>query len=155
MAGALRCGSIPMAIKLYHTFSTTTSAFRLASKPSLCLSLDEAAEMFKIPDLRQALVECLHRLENGTPHPISGTRTFEHCTLPFDRIQIWYKVHTQQMQYYNSKVPDAPQTLRALPPSTSHPHSLYDAVVINSKLQSEWPQCGLNGMFTLTYYYLL
>ena len=151
MADALRCGSIPMAIKPYRTFSTTTTAFHLASKPSLRLGLDKAAEMFKIPDLRQALVECLHRLENGTPHPVSGTRTFNHRILPFDCIQIWYKFRTQQMQYHNSNVPDAPQTLRAFPPSTSHPHGLYDTVVINSERQSEWPKCGLNGMLTLTY----
>jgi len=149
VADALRRGSIPTAIKPYRTFSTTTTAFHLASKPSLRLSLDEAAEMFKIPDLRQALVEYLHRLENGT-HIVSGTRS-NHCTLPFDRIQIWYKVRTQQMQYYISKVPDAPQTLRAVPPSTSCPHGLYDAVVINAEPQSEWPRCGLNGMSTLTY----
>jgi len=137
VADALQCGSIPTAIKLYRTFSTTMTAFHLASKPSLHLSLDEAAEMFKIPDLHQALVEYLHRLENGT-HIVSGTRS-NHCTLPFDRIQIWYKVHTQQMQYYISKVPDAPQTLRAVPPSTSCPHGLYNAVVINAEPQSEWP----------------
>jgi len=47
VADALQCGSIPTAIKLYHTFSTTTTAFHLASKPSLHLSLDEAAEMFR------------------------------------------------------------------------------------------------------------
>ena len=145
MANAFQRGSIPMAIKPYRTFATTTTAFHLASKPSLRLSLDEAAETFKIPDLRQALVEHLHRLENGTPHTVSGTRN-NHSTLPFDCIQIWYRVRTQQMQYYNSKVPDAPQTLRALPPSASSPHGLYDAVVINAGPQSEWPRCGLHGM---------
>ena len=134
-----------MAIKLYCTFTTTTTAFHLASKPSLRLSLDKAAEMFKIPDLCHTLVEYLHCLENGTPHAVSGTRS-NHSTLPFDHIQIWYRVHTQQMQYYNSKVPDAPQTLRALPPLASCPHGLYDAVVINAEPQSEWPRCGLHGM---------
>ena len=137
MADALRHGSIPMAIKPYRTFATTTTAFHLASKPSLHLSLDEAAEMFKIPDLHQALVEHLHHLENGTPHTVSGTRS-NHSTLPFDRIQIWHRVRTQQMQYYNS-IPDAPQTLRALPPSASCPHGLYDAVVINAEPQGKWP----------------
>ena len=146
MADALRRGSISMAgTKPYGTFSTTTTTFHLASKPSLRLSLDEAAEMFKIPDLHQALMEYLHRLENGTPYVVSGTRT-NHCVLPFDCIQIWYKVCMQQMQYYNSKVPNGPQTLRALPPSTSCPHGLYDAVVINAEPQSEWLRCGLNGM---------
>ena len=149
MADALRRGFIPMAIKPYRTFSTPTTAFHLASKPSLRLSLDEAAEMFKIPDFRRAVVECYHRLENGTPHVVSGTRS-NHYMLPFDHIQIWYKVRTQQMQYYNSEVPDAPQTLRAHPPSASHPHGLYDAVVINGELQSEWPRCGLIGGSTLT-----
>jgi len=121
-----------------QTLSSLFTAFHLASKPSLCLSLDEAAETFKIPDLHQALMEYLHRLENGTLYVVSGTRT-NHCVLPFDHIQIWYKVRMQQMQYYNSKVPDGLQTLRTLPPSTSCPHGLYDAVVINAEPQSEWP----------------
>jgi len=108
-------------------------------------SVLQTAVGYRTFTVHQALMEYLHCLENGTLYVVSGTRT-NHCVLPFDCIQIWYKVRMQQMQYYNSKVPDGPQTLRALPPSTSCPHSLYDAVVINTELQSEWPRCGLNGM---------
>jgi len=48
IADALRWGCIPTAIKPFCTFSNDTTAFRLASKPSLCLNIDDAADMFKI-----------------------------------------------------------------------------------------------------------
>ena len=150
IADALRRGCIPTAIKLFRVFSTDTTAFRLASKPSLCLNIDEAADMFKIPDLCQVLLQFFCRLENGVPHSAPRTRNEgENCILPFERIQIWHKICIQQMQYYDSKIPDAPQTLRAIPPSTSCPHGLYDAAVINAELRSDWPRCGLNGMSPL------
>ena len=104
--------------------------------------------MFKIPDFRQALFAYYHRLEDGAPHVVSGNRTEHNVILPFDRVQVWQKIHVQQMQYYNSTVPNTPQTLRAIPPSTSHPHGLYDATVVNAESQSDWPKCGLDGTFT-------
>ena len=119
-----------MAIKPFRVFSTDTTAFHLASKPSLRLNIDEAADMFKIPDLHQVLLQFFCRLENGVPHSAPRTRNEgENCVLPFERIQIWHKIRVQQMQYYDSKIPDAPQTLHAIPPSVSCPHGLYDAAM--------------------------
>jgi len=147
IADALRRGCIPTAIKPFRTFSNDTTAFRLASKPSLRLNIDDAADMFKILGLRQALLEFFCHLENRAPHPTSGAgNEGGDCVLPFDRIQIWHKIRVQQMQYHDNKVPDAPQTLRAIPPSASCPYGLYDAAVINAEPWSDWPRCGLNGM---------
>ena len=147
IADALQRGHIPTAIKPYCTFSTRTTAFHLATKPSYSLSIDNAAAMFKIPDFRQALFAYYHCLEDGAPHVVSGNRTEHNVILPFDRVQVWQKIRVQQMQYYNNTVPNTPQTLRAIPPSTSHPHGLYDATVVNAESQSNWPKCGLDGTF--------
>lgn len=146
IAEALHHGSIPMAVKPFCTFSTSTTTFHLATKPSLRLNIDETATMFNLPDLCQALFKYLHHLEHGAPHTVSGARSMEqNCTLPFDHLQVWHKLQVQQMQFYNNELPDVPQTLHALPPSPSCSHGLYDAVVINADGQSDWPQCGLDG----------
>jgi len=145
IANALVRGCIPNAAKPHRTLLTTTTAFHLASKPSLRLSVDEAAVMFKLLDLCAALAEYLCHLQNRTPHLVSGVRSGQNHALPFDHLQIWYKIHVQQMQYYDRHTPDAPQTLRALSPSTSNPHGLYDAVIINADLDSDWPIQGLEG----------
>ena len=140
------CGCIPNAVKPYHTLATTTTTFHLSTKPSARLSVDEAADMFNIPDLCAAISEYLCRVQNGAPHDVSRVRSQQNCQLPFDRLQIWYKVHVQQMRYHDRLTPDAPQTLRALPPSAANPHGLYDAVIVNADLDSDWPRRGLEGM---------
>ena len=140
VADALSCGCVPNAQKPFHTISTTTTAFHFASKPSLRLSVDEASVTFNIPDLCSALWEYLSCLPNASSHLMSGVRTQEqNCTLPFERIQIWHKVCVQQMYYYKSQTPDAPQTLCALPPSTTKCHGMYDMVIVNAEPESNWP----------------
>ncbi|KAF8551003.1 hypothetical protein OG21DRAFT_1524746 [Imleria badia] len=142
---ALARGCIPNAIKPYCTLLTATTAFHLASKSSLRLSVDEVSAMFNLPDLRVALAECLYRLQNATLCLVLGARSGQNHTLPFDHLQISYKIHVQQMQYHDKYTPNAPQTLHVLPPSTTNPHGLYDAVIINMDPDSDWPRWGLEG----------
>ena len=104
IADALQRGCIPTAVKPYCTFSTSTTAFHLATKPSQSLSIDEAAAVFNLPDLHQALSAFLHRLEGGTPHMVSGVRTGGNLVLPFNRLQIWHKICVQQRLYHNAEV---------------------------------------------------
>ena len=127
-------------MKPYHTLSTTTTAFHLASKPSLTLSVDKVATMFNLPDLHAALAQSLYCLQTGMPHHVLGVRSRENHALLFDCLQIWCKIHVQQMQYYDKHMPDDSQALRALPPSTTNPHGLYDAVIVNVDLDSNWPR---------------
>ncbi|KAI5987639.1 hypothetical protein EDD15DRAFT_2371999 [Pisolithus albus] len=145
IADALVRGCIPNAPRPYRTFSTATTAFHLSTKPSLRLSVDEAAAVFNLPDLRAAISEYLHRLESGMPHRVSGVRSQQDHQLPFDRLQIWCKVRVQQMRYHSRQTPDTPQTLRAFHPSTVNPHGLYDAAIVNADPDSDWPQRGLEG----------
>ena len=145
IADTLWHGCIPNTVKPHRTFSTTTTAFHLATKPSQSLSIDEAATTFNLPDLHEALCTFFCRFEDGTPHAVSGVRTGGNLVLPFNRLQIWHKIHVQQRLYHNTEASAVPQTLRALSPSASHPHGLYNATVSNAKPQSDWPRCSLDG----------
>ncbi|KIJ11760.1 hypothetical protein PAXINDRAFT_15343 [Paxillus involutus ATCC 200175] len=102
--------------------------------------------MFNLPDLRPAIWEFLQRLHDGSPHPVSGARTQQQdYSLPFERLQIWCKVRVQQMSYHDRQAPGAPQTLRALPPSATNPHGLYNTVIISTNSESDWPRRGIEG----------
>ena len=149
IADAIARGCIPSAPKPHRTFATPTTAFHIANKPSLRMTVDEAATLFGIPDFRPAIWEFLQRIQDPTTnfHDISGARSQDvGCPLPFDRIQIWYKLRVQQHLYHEDKRVDAPQTLRAFPPSPVRPHGLYDTVVISPGSDSDWPRRGIEGM---------
>lgn len=109
-AKALSRGCIPSAPTPCRTFSTATTAFHLALKPSLRMSIDEAANKFNLPDLRPALCKYFRHLATSLPHTVSGIRSCKAFNLPSERIQIWYRIHVQQMCYYKV-TPDTPQTL--------------------------------------------
>lgn len=147
IADALARGSIPEAPIPYRTFSTSTTAFHLSTKPSLRMTVDDASALFGLPDLRPAIWEFLQRVQQGsTNHPISGVTNQDlRCPLPFDRIQIWCKIRTQQFLYHDGRNVDSPQTLRAFPPSSDHPVGLYDTVILSSGPDSDWPRGGIEG----------
>jgi hypothetical protein len=86
LADAISCGLIPNAPKLYRTFTTSTTTFHIANKPSLRTTIDEAAALFGILDLRPAIWEFFQRVQDRrNTHDVSGIRTRDvHCPLPFD-----------------------------------------------------------------------
>ncbi|KAF8548782.1 hypothetical protein OG21DRAFT_1479082 [Imleria badia] len=143
---ALAHGCIPNAPKPYRTFSSSTTVFHIANKPSLCTTIDQAATLFGVPDLRPAICEYLQRAQADVNHDVSGVRTQGlDCQLPLDRIQIWYKLRVQQFLYHADDKVDAPQTMRLYPPSPERPHRLYDMAVISPGPDSDWPQQGIEG----------
>ena len=62
-----------------RTFASSTTAFRLAFKPSLWISIDEAAELYGIPDLQSAVTDYFRRT-NHSGFPV------------VENIQAWFKV---------------------------------------------------------------
>ncbi|KAI9570933.1 hypothetical protein HD554DRAFT_2037123 [Boletus coccyginus] len=114
---------------------------------SLHTTVDEAAILFEILDLHPVIWEFLQHVQNCTNHDVLGNRTQNlNCPLPFDRIQVWYKLCVQQFLYHMDQRVDAPQTLRAFPPSPDRPHGLYDSVVISPGSDSDWPQQGIEAL---------
>lgn len=150
IADAISRGHILNAPRPYRTFATSTTAFHIANKPSLRTTVDEAATLFGIPDLRPAIWDFLQRVQDRTnAHDVSGARTQDlQCPLPFDRVQIWYKLRVQQHLYHEDDRVDAPQTLRAFPPSPDRPHGLYDSAIISPGSDSDWPCRGIEGTHT-------
>ncbi|KAI6101999.1 hypothetical protein EDD16DRAFT_1495086 [Pisolithus croceorrhizus] len=146
IANALASDSIPNALKPHHTFSNITTAFHLVTRPSLCMTIDDTTILFKLPDLRPAIGEFLQHAQNHLNHPVSGVMSQDlRYPLPFDCIQIWYKIHIQQFLYHKAQDIDTPQTLRVLPPSGDHPHGLYDMVILSPGPNSDWPWQGIEG----------
>ena len=149
VADSLAHGCILNALRPHHTFATSTTAFHFTIKPSLHLSVNEAAARFKIPDLHFAITDFLQHIQNDSDHPVTGVRAEDpHCPLVSNRVQIWYRLHVQQFLYHGGRRVDDMQTLRALPPSNNHPHGLYDAVIMSSKSKSDWPQRGIEGLIS-------
>ena len=97
VADALSHSAIPNTLKPHRTFSTSTTTFHIANKLSLSMTVDEAATLYSIPDLHPAIWEYLQCVQHCTDdHPVLGVRTSDlHCPLPFNRVQIWYKLCVQ------------------------------------------------------------
>ena len=124
-------GTHPSAPKPLHTFAISTTTFHLATKPSLQLTLAEAAARYKLPDLIPAISTFISQQTGSTP-PDNV------------KLQIWHTLHIQQKLYHNKDLQGL-QTLCAIPLSTTNPYGLYDSVIISLELESDWPNCGLHG----------
>lgn len=129
ISAALQQGLFPSAPRPFRTFATSTTAFHLATKPSLRLTVGEAAIAYDIPDLANAISAFFAEAMGDSTHR---------------RLQIWHKIRVQQLSYH-TKALELPQTLRAIPPSATNPHGLYDSVIVSPFPESDWPKSGLNG----------
>ena len=131
---AITGGVVSTSVLPPRTFSSSTTAFHLALKPSLRISIDEAAELYGLPDLRSTVTDYFHHASR------SGCPVVEN-------IQAWFKVRVQQPTYHSRESFQSPQSLIASPPSTQSPSGRYDFAVVNQSDESEWPSKGLEGMF--------
>ncbi|KAI5984418.1 hypothetical protein EDD15DRAFT_2177214 [Pisolithus albus] len=134
ISSSLLLGARPSARKPYCTFATATTAFHLATKPSLRLTVDEAATTYQLPALEGAIATFF----------ANGDTCFqgrEHAT---NKLYIWHKVRVQQLSYHDRNLLP-PQTLRAIPPASANPYGRYDPVIVSVHPQSDWPRSGLAG----------
>ncbi|KIK14602.1 hypothetical protein PISMIDRAFT_17169 [Pisolithus microcarpus 441] len=91
-AKALASGAVPNAILSHRIFVSSTTTFHLAFKPSLHVTIDEAAETFGLSDLRLAITDYVHcddRLMTEVLNPSTK------------KVQIWFKVRVQQPSYHD------------------------------------------------------
>ena len=89
IADSLACSCTPNVPTPSHTFATTTTTFHIATKPSLHLSVDEAATQFGILDLHPTIKDFLQWEQDNSSHPVKGVQMQDsQCPLPFDRVQI-------------------------------------------------------------------
>ena len=136
MAKEVASGAIPDAVLPHRIFASPTTAFRLATKPSLRATIDEASETYGLADLRLAITDYFRRVDRTTQ-----------ATLATDGMQIWFKVRVQQPRYHDRQSLEVPQSLLASPPSPRLPNGRYDFAIISEMDESDWPSNGLRGMF--------
>lgn len=133
-----------------RTFSVGRVAFNLAYDPSIRrISVDDAAELFQLPDLRGGLADFFsHEQECGVSalRPVGGPRKASNSAiLPFEHIQVWFKLRLQTMDFHTNSVLPA-QTLLASPPEGDWEFGRYDSVIVKGNSSYVWPVSGLQGI---------
>ena len=126
-------GAVPNTSAPPNVFTSSTTAFWLVGKPSLQASINEASEVYGLPDLCLAL-----------------TAYFSHLNCSMEaaqKMQIWFKVQVQQWKYHDRQSFELPQSLLASPPPERLPYGQYDFAIVSQTDQSDWPSNGLTGMF--------
>lgn len=151
-AASLLKGEVPLAPQPYQTFAVEDTAFHLNRDPARrCLSIDEIAKTFDLPDLPAALAQYVRRLEFGhRSHPVGGRRAPATGSLPFDYADVWGTIRIQGKAYHSPHSPLPPQTIHASAASflAGWQHGRHDPVVINIDPSKRWPRDGLEGKLT-------
>ncbi|KAF8970295.1 hypothetical protein BDZ97DRAFT_1914618 [Flammula alnicola] len=133
-----------------RTFVTPQVAIHLKRDPKFKRMLvDDAAQLFNLPDFRPALHDYITKMETNSSSRISsiGGRRFatKDSTLPFTHVEIWTKLQVQSKAYHHPHNVLPPQTVNAAPPSTKWPLGQYDTVIANTEPAREWPFSGMSG----------
>jgi hypothetical protein len=146
-----KAGSIPIPLR---SFVVGRTALHLAYDPSIRnIGVDEVAVMFNLPDLRPALADFLHREETSEHrlHAISGPRRAgPEAELPFDKLQVWFKIRLQETEFHDAHKIRPAQTLNCAPPSGPWTSGCYDTVIIQTNAGQSWPTCGLSGALSVS-----
>ena len=134
-AKEIASGAVPNTVLPPRIFSSSRTAFHLAVKPLLRVSIDEASELYALPELRSAITDYFRHIG------CSGV------DLAAERMQTWFKVRVQQQSYHDQELLEQPQSLLATPPSARLPGGQYDFAIVSETDQSDWPSNGLRGTF--------
>ncbi|KAG2149239.1 hypothetical protein DEU56DRAFT_729272, partial [Suillus clintonianus] len=136
-------------IPLVRSFIVGRTALYLAYDPSIRnISVNETAIMFNLPDLRPALADFLHHeVTSGHHiHVIGGPRRAgPDAELPFNKLQVWFKIHLQEMDFHDVHNICPAQTLNCAPPSGPWTPVHYDTVIIQTNAEQSWPTSDLSG----------
>ncbi|KAG2105843.1 uncharacterized protein F5147DRAFT_746400 [Suillus discolor] len=140
-------GTVPLPLR---TFIIGHMAFHLTYSPSIrSISINNAAIKFGLPDLWPAIADFLCRKAThgqNHVHTIGGARRAgPTASLPFDKIQIWFKLRLQDTEFHDSSIIWPTQTLNCVPPSDVWNSGRYDSVIVNNELGCLWPAHGLRG----------
>ena len=107
-------GTVLSTVRPHRIFASSTTAFCLALKPSLQISIDEAAQIYGLPDLQSAVTDHFFRTSYSAERRVVDPTT--------DKIQTWFKVQVQQPSCHDRRSLEPPQSLMASPPSPQHPN---------------------------------
>ncbi|KAG2336846.1 hypothetical protein BDR05DRAFT_1005492 [Suillus weaverae] len=137
IARALWCrdeGSVPVPL---HSFSIGCTAFHLGYDLSIRnITINEVAMKFGLPDLRTAIADFLqHEVTHGHQHihAIGGPRRAgPTAALPFDKVQVWFKIRLQETDFHDPHTIQPAQTLNIAPPSGPWTLGCYDTVIVET-----------------------
>jgi len=104
------------------SFVDKCTAFHLGYDPSIwSITVDEVVIKFGLPDLRPAIADFLqHEATYGHQHvhSISGPRRAgSTAVLQFDKVQVWFKIHLQEMDFHDTHTIKPAQMLNFVPPN--------------------------------------
>ncbi|KAG2125423.1 hypothetical protein DEU56DRAFT_892650 [Suillus clintonianus] len=143
---AKKVGSVPFPLR---SFVVGRTALNLAYHPSIKhATVDEIAIMFGLPDLRPAIADFLHReaTYGNHIHSIGGPRRAAHgAELPFDKVQVWFKIRLQETEFHDPRNIRRAQMLNCAPPSDPWTLGRYDPVIIQTSSGHSWPASSLSG----------
>ncbi|KAG1798271.1 uncharacterized protein HD556DRAFT_1440611 [Suillus plorans] len=128
-------GTVPVPL---CSFVVEHTAFHLTYNPSIRnISVDDAAIKFGLPDLRPAIADFLHcEATHGRDHiHTSGgaRRAGPTASLPFNKLQVWFKLRVQDTNFHDASIIRPAQTLNCAPSSDPCTHGRYDTVIINNE----------------------
>jgi hypothetical protein len=140
-------GTVPLPLR---TFVVECTVFHLSYDPSIrAIPVDDAALKFGLPDLRAAIADFLrHEDTHGHDqiHAIGGARRAgPNVSLPFDKLQVWFKLRLQDTDVHDTSNVRSAQTLNCAPPSDIWTCGRYDTVIVNNEEGYSWPADGLRG----------
>ena len=127
----LHSTSTGSVLRPLYTFTSGHTAFHLNYDPSINqIPIKKATEMFNLPDLQPALTDFLNH--GGVHlHLFGGQRhTPLDVHLPFNDLQIWYKVCIQQMLYHDPSSHVPVRTINTQPPDHAWEYGHYDAAIL-------------------------
>ena len=147
-----KVGTIPLPLRTFSVNNNT--AIHLAYDPSIRrITINDTTEKYDLPDLRSALVDFLNREKAYGPdivHPIGGQRRASSASsLPFNEVQVWFKVRVQNTEFDDPGVVVPAQTLLCSPPDEIWSFGWYDTAIFNVDPASRWPESGLKGLCTI------
>ncbi|KAG1893322.1 uncharacterized protein F5891DRAFT_1131322 [Suillus fuscotomentosus] len=76
----------------------------------------------------------------GSPRKAGPT-----AILPFDKIQVWFKIRVQEMELYDAHTVRSAQTLNCAPPNNPWTLGHYDTSIFKTDTSHTWPNSGLSG----------
>ncbi|KAG1899632.1 uncharacterized protein F5891DRAFT_953478 [Suillus fuscotomentosus] len=146
----LQYREIRMVLMPLCLFVVERTGFHFAYDPSIRkISVDDAAIKFDLADLRPAITNFLHCEDThgrDHVHTIGGARRAgPAASLPFDTLQVWFKLRLQDTEFHDISIIRPAQTLNCAPPSDPWTSGRYDTVIINNDAGCLWPTSGLRG----------
>ena len=133
-----------------RTFTAgSRTAIHLNREPFMRRTLiADIASIFGIPDLAPSLARFLSCAAEGNRsiYTVGGRRPPTSGTnLPFQKLEVWSGLRIQLKDYHNPCIVSPPQTLCARPPCKEWPTGRFDAVLVNTDPDFEWPSSRISG----------